>query len=234
MLILTRRIGEGVIIGDDIRVVVLEVRGKQFRLGIEAPTDVVVLRDEIFQRLTQENLQAADVLLNDLQALIRAMGDRIAASPPPVPAPTEVSRLAIDSDKLGPLEAQEDQIITFCQGLLGFGGPKRFVLLARPETSPFLLLQCVDQPDLALVVAEVSTLVGKLQLNRINSTLAELKAQSPEDLQVFAVLTIPPGRPGEATANLVSPILINPRRRLGKQVVLENTQYTHQHRLLPE
>ncbi len=54
MLILTRRIGEGVIIGDDIRVVVLEVRGKQFRLGIDAPTDVVVLRDEIFHRLARK------------------------------------------------------------------------------------------------------------------------------------------------------------------------------------
>ena len=55
MLILTRKIGEGITIGEHIRVVVLEVKGKQVRLGIEAPTGVVVLRDEISPRLLQED-----------------------------------------------------------------------------------------------------------------------------------------------------------------------------------
>ena len=49
MLILTRKIGESIIISDNIRVVVLEVRGRQIRLGIEAPAHIVVLRDEIAQ-----------------------------------------------------------------------------------------------------------------------------------------------------------------------------------------
>ena len=66
MLILTRRIGEGIIIGEDIRVVVLEVRGKQVRLGIEAPLEIAVLRDEIFQRLSQENQIASSFKLQDL------------------------------------------------------------------------------------------------------------------------------------------------------------------------
>jgi len=67
LLIVTHRIGEGVLIGDDSRVVVLEVRGKQVRLGIEAPLEIVVLRDEIFQRLTQENQLAPRFELRDLQ-----------------------------------------------------------------------------------------------------------------------------------------------------------------------
>ena len=59
MLILTRNSGEGLFIGDDIRITVLEIRGKQIRLGIEAPTKVVVLREEIYRRIQEENLQAA-------------------------------------------------------------------------------------------------------------------------------------------------------------------------------
>ncbi len=59
MLILTRKSGEGLFIGDDIRITILEIRGKQIRLGIEAPTNIVVLRDEIYQRIQEENLQAA-------------------------------------------------------------------------------------------------------------------------------------------------------------------------------
>jgi len=59
LLILTRKTGEGLFIGDDIRVTILEIRGKQIRLGIEAPTAIVVLREEIYRRVQQENLQAA-------------------------------------------------------------------------------------------------------------------------------------------------------------------------------
>ncbi len=59
MLILTRKSGEGLFIGDDIRITILEIRGKQIRLGIEAPTSVIVLREEIYRRIQQENLQAA-------------------------------------------------------------------------------------------------------------------------------------------------------------------------------
>lgn len=59
MLILTRKSGEGLFIGDDVRITILEIRGKQIRLGIEAPTSVIVLREEIYRRIQQENLQAA-------------------------------------------------------------------------------------------------------------------------------------------------------------------------------
>jgi carbon storage regulator len=59
LLILTRKSGEGLFIGDDIRITILEIRGKQIRLGIEAPTSVVVLREEIYRRIQEENLRAA-------------------------------------------------------------------------------------------------------------------------------------------------------------------------------
>jgi carbon storage regulator len=69
LLILTRKIGEGIILGDDIRIAVLEIRGKQIRIGIEAPQNVVVLREEIYQRIQEENLQAAGVRDVDLKEI---------------------------------------------------------------------------------------------------------------------------------------------------------------------
>lgn len=54
MLILTRRVGEAVVIGDDISVTILGVKGNQVRLGVEAPKDVSVHREEVRQRLGKQ------------------------------------------------------------------------------------------------------------------------------------------------------------------------------------
>ena len=54
MLILTRRVGETLVIGDDVTVTVLGVKGNQVRLGINAPKDLSVHREEIYQKIQQE------------------------------------------------------------------------------------------------------------------------------------------------------------------------------------
>jgi carbon storage regulator len=58
MLILTRRVGETVVIGDDVTVTVLGVKGNQVRLGVNAPKEIAVHRQEIFERIQKE--QAAE------------------------------------------------------------------------------------------------------------------------------------------------------------------------------
>jgi len=58
MLILTRRVGETLMIGDSVSVVVLGVKGNQVRIGINAPKDVPVHRQEIFERIKGEKVQA--------------------------------------------------------------------------------------------------------------------------------------------------------------------------------
>jgi carbon storage regulator len=59
VLILTRRIGETVMIGDEVTVTVLRVKGNQVRLGVNAPKSVSVQREEIFHRIKHENAQTA-------------------------------------------------------------------------------------------------------------------------------------------------------------------------------
>jgi carbon storage regulator len=66
MLVLTRKVNQTIVIGENIEVVVLEVRGEQVRLGIRAPRDVTVHRKEIFEQIVEENRGAADVRPEDL------------------------------------------------------------------------------------------------------------------------------------------------------------------------
>lgn len=61
MLVLTRRVEEGIVIGDDVRIRVLEIKGHQVKLGIDAPRSTGVYREEIYHRIQEENRRAAQV-----------------------------------------------------------------------------------------------------------------------------------------------------------------------------
>lgn len=66
MLVLTRKVNQAIVIGEGIEVVVLEVRGEQVRLGIKAPRNVAVHRQEIFDQIQEENVSASDTDMSDV------------------------------------------------------------------------------------------------------------------------------------------------------------------------
>ncbi len=60
MLIFTRRIGEEIRIGDNIRVRIIDIKGKQVRLGIDAPPEVIIHREEIYLRINEHNIKSGE------------------------------------------------------------------------------------------------------------------------------------------------------------------------------
>ena len=77
MLILTRRLGESITIGDNIKVSVLGIHGRQVRLGIDAPPDVIVHREEIYVKIQAENRKASKSIKEDLAGMVKLIKDKI-------------------------------------------------------------------------------------------------------------------------------------------------------------
>ncbi len=75
MLVLSRRAGESVVLGEDITITVLEVRGDVVRVGIDAPRSLKVHRAELLEQLEEENRQAASPSEDVVANLTRALGD---------------------------------------------------------------------------------------------------------------------------------------------------------------
>jgi carbon storage regulator len=83
VLILTRKLGECITIGDEIRVSVLGIRGRQVRLGIEAPSNVVVHREEIYVKIQEENRKALKTIKGDLINMVNVLKDKIKGTSEP-------------------------------------------------------------------------------------------------------------------------------------------------------
>jgi carbon storage regulator len=77
MLVLTRRADEGIVIGDDIMIKVISIDEGRVRLGISAPADIVILRQEVYQAIQQENREAAigkDISIDELNSVLIEKG----------------------------------------------------------------------------------------------------------------------------------------------------------------
>ncbi len=73
MLVLARKVGQSIVINDNIELLVIEVRGDQVRLGIDAPKSIPVHRKELLEQIRAENLRAAGD--TDVDAVTRALGE---------------------------------------------------------------------------------------------------------------------------------------------------------------
>lgn len=76
MLVLTRKAGEGIVIGDNITIKIVEVKSGGIRIGIDAPRDTKIYRQEVYDRIRQENIDAASWDIADLDALSNELASR--------------------------------------------------------------------------------------------------------------------------------------------------------------
>lgn len=124
--------------------------------------------------------------------------------------------LLVETTRFGTIEVPEEKVIAFPQGLLGFPGLRRYVLLDHKET-PLKWLQAVDDPAVAFIVAEPQV-VGTGWDVTLGADVREfLSAGQGDQIVIFLILRV---EEGKVVANLEGPLAINGRLRVGVQAVL--------------
>ena len=122
----------------------------------------------------------------------------------------------ICTTRFGPLSVDVDDVIRFPHGLPGLEECCRWVLVTDTESDAIAWLQSVDRDDIALAVASPRRFVPTYQIRVARRELEPLELDRVEALQVLVVLC----KTGKSiTLNLKAPLLINPNRRLGRQIV---------------
>jgi flagellar assembly factor FliW len=136
------------------------------------------------------------------------------------------------SSRFGTLDIDEDSVLTFPSGLLGFPQSRRYVILDHDTEAPFKWLQSLDEPALAFVIIDPDLLLADYHIQVPDDALAEVQGSEESDLATAVILTIPSDDPGRMTANLRGPLLMNQRTKLCKQLVLSD-EFPTRHPLFP-
>lgn len=142
--------------------------------------------------------------------------------------------MEITTDRFGKIPVQEDKILSFPKGILGFSDNKNFVLFPHGEGSPFFWLQSVQDGSLAFVVMNPQLVKQDYSIDIEETVLDELEARETTDLDVMCIVSIPHDQPQKMTINLLGPIIINTNKRRALQIVCSDEKYSHRQPVLAE
>ena len=137
--------------------------------------------------------------------------------------------MEIVTTRFGTLNVDDDRVIHFPKGLLGFPDHGRYALIQTGEENYFFWLQCVDEPNLAFVVTDPSIFFKDYEVPIKEETQAEIGMTDVAYAQVFVICN----KVDEwLTGNLLGPIVVNAQNRTAQQVVLTEKKYTTRQPLL--
>ncbi len=126
----------------------------------------------------------------------------------------------------------EDQVIVFPAGLPGFQDSRRFIILSLPQHHPFHWMECVENRALRFPIINPMTLRSDYNPKIGREALQSLNIRAPEELCMYCIVTL--HKPlSDSTANMMGPLFINIRERVGKQIIIENDDYSPRERIVP-
>ena len=118
------------------------------------------------------------------------------------------------------------------QGIIGFGAYKRAELLYLPDHLPFLWMNLHGTETLHFIVIEPGGIVPGYEPELFDEDALQLDLRSPAEAMILNIVTLKRQQPVEATVNLIGPLVVNRRTRIGRQLVISNySRYSAHHSL---
>ena len=124
----------------------------------------------------------------------------------------------------GLVSVEEKQLLKFPEGIMGFEEFHNYALI-ESEYEPFIWLQSVDNKNLAFLLVDPFLICNDYEAEIDDSVLKTIGVESPEDIVVMTIVTIPQDN-SPITANFLGPIVINRRNNTCVQVVLNDNRWT--------
>ena len=134
----------------------------------------------------------------------------------------------LETTRFGNVEIEDDRVIQFPSGLLGFSSYTKFVLLQPDEQGVFFWLQSVEAPELAFVITDPQIWVPEFEAIIRKEQMATLDLERIEDAQVFVIVN---KYDNALTANLQGPLVLNLRNQQAMQLVLADKRWTTRHQI---
>ncbi len=132
--------------------------------------------------------------------------------------------MRVETERFGDLDVEDDLILTFPDGLPGFPTATKFALVPVSGNEAFLWLQSLEDPSLAFLSTVPWPFFPDYEPEVPDSEQQLLELTDASDAMVLCLLTIR-REEGEVTANLLGPLVVNQRTRIGRQVVLADSDY---------
>jgi flagellar assembly factor FliW len=144
--------------------------------------------------------------------------------------------IRVESERAGTVEVPETDVLEMSAPIPGFPAARKYCVIPTrtDEPTPFLWLQSVDEPKVAFIAVNPFDFFPDYDIELPRPDQEELDIREAEDVSLLALVSIPPGRPQDITANLVAPVVINTRASRARQVILYDSEYGTRHRLLPD
>ncbi len=124
----------------------------------------------------------------------------------------------------GEVEVGTEEFLHFPEGLPGFETDQEYIYL-HSEDSVFACLQSCHQPETAFIVVSPFVVCPDYDFQLPETKQEKLGITKLEEVLVLAIVTIPPGKPEDATVNLQAPIVINTKIKKGAQLILSESGY---------
>ncbi|MBK0009184.1 MULTISPECIES: flagellar assembly protein FliW [Priestia] len=138
--------------------------------------------------------------------------------------------MKISTSYHGDIEIDNQQTLTFNQGIPGFLEETEFVILPLPEAEAFQVLQSIQTKEVAFIITDPFQFFLDYDFQLEPQEIEKLQLQQAEDAAVYVLLTMSDSVE-KITANLQAPVIINTKQQLAKQVILMNTAYETKHRI---